>query len=113
MNSCAPRAAKAASKGITISSCTPSAAISSAFTASGVSSFGACWGATTETGWGSKVSTLSEPRDHLAVAEVHAVEGADSHLALTADLSIGLHIGKRVIFTARKPSRAARAPARP
>ena len=40
---------------------TPSASISSALRASGVSSFGVCWGATTETGWGSNVSTLSAP----------------------------------------------------
>ena len=41
---------------------TPSAAISSAFTARLVSNLGACWGATTDTGCGSNVSTLSAPR---------------------------------------------------
>ncbi len=59
----------------------PAPAISSALRSSVVSSFGVCCGATTETGCGSNVSTLSAPVDHLAVAEVHAVEGADGDAA--------------------------------
>ncbi len=54
-------AANSASKGITISSRTPSEAISSALRSSVVSSLGVCWGATTDTGCGSNVSTLSAP----------------------------------------------------
>ena len=46
-----------------------------------VSSFGAASGATTWRGCGSKVSTVSAPPDHLAVAEVHAVELADRDVA--------------------------------
>ena len=61
MNSCALRAAISRVNGITTSSSTPSEAISSALTAGVVSSFGVCSGATTETGCGSNVSTLSEP----------------------------------------------------
>ena len=68
---------------------TPSAAISSALRSSVVSSFGVCWGATTDTGCGSNVSTLSAPRDHLAVAEVHAVEGADGDAARASALDVG------------------------
>ena len=55
------RAANSASKGITIISCTPSEATSSALRSEDVSSRGVCWGETTDTGWGSKVSTLSAP----------------------------------------------------
>ena len=66
--------AKPSSNGITTSSSTPSAAISSALTSRLVSSLGAASGRTTASGWGSKVSTVSLPRDHLAVAEVDAVE---------------------------------------
>src|SRR5437660_2984175 len=61
MNSFAERLANWASKGITISSCTPSEAISSALRAGRVSSLGVCAGATIETGWGSNVSTLCAP----------------------------------------------------
>ena len=61
-NSFASRLAKLSSKGITISSSTPRAAMSSALTASSVSSFGAPrLGATTAAGCGSNVRTLSEP----------------------------------------------------
>ena len=56
---------------------TPSAAIRSALTASGVSSFGAASGATTAGGCGSKVRTRVRAADDLPVAEVHAVELAD------------------------------------
>ena len=59
MNCAAVRAANAASKRITISSVTPSDAMISALTASGVSSFGMCDGAMTATGCGSNVSTVS------------------------------------------------------
>ena len=72
------------SKGITISSCTPSAAISSAFISRGVSSLGACWGATTAHGVRFEGEHAVRAFDHLAVAEVHAVEGADRDLALAA-----------------------------
>ncbi len=89
MNSAALRLANSASNGITISSRTPSEATSSALRSSVVSSCGVCCGATTDTGCGSNVSTLSAPGDHLAVAEVHAVERADRDAALGAALDVG------------------------
>ena len=82
------RAANAPSNGMTTSSSTPSPATRSALVSSEVSSFGAASGATTARGCGSKVSTVSAPRDHLAVAEVHAVELADRHAA-RARLGVG------------------------
>ena len=77
MNCVAVCAANAVSKRTTISSSTPSDAIRSALTGSGVSSAGVRSGATTVAGCGSKVSTVSAPRDHLTVADVDAVEGSD------------------------------------
>ena len=56
--------------------------------ASEVSSFGAESGATTVRGCGSKVSDGVRAADHLAVAEVHAVELADGEVA-RAVLRIG------------------------
>ena len=61
MNSAAEQAANPRSNGITTSSLTPSSATSSALRVSVVSSLGVCWGATTDTGCGSNVSTLSDP----------------------------------------------------
>ena len=80
MNSCGPWAANERSNGITTSSRTPRPAIRSVLMSSDVSSFGAASGATTWRGCGSKVSTVSR-RDHLAVAEVHAVELAHGDAA--------------------------------
>ena len=54
-----------------------------------VSSLGVCWGATTDTGCGSKVSTAVRACDHLAVAEMHAVERAHRHAAALAALDVG------------------------
>ena len=81
MNSCAVCDIRSPSNGITISSSTPSAAIRSAFCSSVVRSLGADAGETTVRGCGSKVSTLSAPRDDLAVAGVHAVELAHRQAA--------------------------------
>ena len=61
MNSCRVWLAKPSSNGITISSCTPSPAISSALTSRLVSSFGAASGRTTRSGCGSNVRTASLP----------------------------------------------------
>ena len=65
------------SNGMITSSSTPSPAIRSRLTANGLISFGAASGRITDSGCGSKVSTVSLPRDDRAVAEVDAVEGAD------------------------------------
>ena len=80
MNSCGLWCANPSSNGITTSSSTPSCAISSALASKLVISLGAASGLTTRSGCGSKVSTVSLPRDHLAVAEVDAVELADRDL---------------------------------
>ena len=77
MNSPRVRAANAASKRITISSATPSEAIRSALTGSGVSSRGMCAGAITADGMGLEGEHGVGVADHVAVADVHAVEGAD------------------------------------
>ena len=74
-------AANSASKGITISSSTPSAATSSALRSSVVSSFGVCCGRDHRDRVRVEREHAVRARDHLAVAEVHAVEGADGHAA--------------------------------
>ena len=84
MNSCALRAANSASKGITISSCTPSAAISSALRSSVVSSFGRVLGGDHRDRVRIEREHAVGAADHLAVAEVHAVEGADRDTALAS-----------------------------
>ena len=82
MNSCAVCAMRSPSNGITISSSTPSAAIRSAFCSSVVSSFGADCGRD----HGARVRLEGEHAvgagDHLAVADVHAVELAHREAAL-------------------------------
>ena len=50
----------------------------------GMISFGAASGWMTLSGWGSKVSTVSAPVDHLPVADVDAVEGPDRDVARAA-----------------------------
>ena len=62
MNSAAVWWANPSSNGITTSSSTPSAAISSTLASRLVSSFGAASGRTTRSGCGSNVSTVSLPR---------------------------------------------------
>ena len=77
------------SKGITTSSSTPSAAISSALRREVGEQLGRRLGADhRRAGAGSNVSTVSAPGDHLAVAEVDAVEGPDGDAA-RARLGVG------------------------
>ena len=61
MNSSAVSLAKPSSKGMTTSSRTPSPSITSRLTLKGISSFGSASGWITESGCGSKVSTVSAP----------------------------------------------------
>ena len=74
-------AAKPSSNGITTSSCTPSSAISSALASRLVSSFGAASGRITAQRVGLEGQHRVVAGDHLAVAEVDAVELADGHPA--------------------------------
>ena len=98
------RCAKAPSNGITTSSSTPSAgdqlglALERRSAASARAS-----GATTASGCGSKVSTVSAPRDHLAVAEVDAVELADRDAA-RARLDVGSEVSRSSYHQPRKPT---------
>ena len=89
MNSSGVQAATSRSKGTASTSSAPASPSSSARTSSEVSVVGACSGRSTAIGCGSKVTAttgsaalvgdLAGPGQHVAVAEVHAVEVADHH----------------------------------
>ena len=96
--SCALRAAKSPSNGMTTSSSTPSVAISSALRSSVVSSFGWLPGATTDCGCGSNVTTVSAPAMTSRWPEVDAVERPDRHPPRPR-----LHVGQIRELHARKP----------